>query len=125
MRVSDLPLPVLSKDLGVSQQTLRNWRRQCEVDLGQRDGVSSDQLEELRRLRRENRMLQMGREVLRKAGLLRLGERGALSEMFSFIAAEKANCRASLLCRVLGVRRTAFTRGSGARRLTGRCMTRG
>jgi transposase len=69
MRVSDLSLPVLSEDLGVSQQTLRNWRRQCEVDLGQRDGVSSDQLEELRRLRRENRMLQMGREVLRKAAV--------------------------------------------------------
>lgn len=69
MRESDTPLPVLSKDLGVSQQTLRNWRRQSEVDLGQRDGVSSDQLEELRRLRRENRTLQMEREVLRKAAV--------------------------------------------------------
>jgi len=66
---TDAPLPVLSKDLGVSQQTLRSWRRQSEVDLGQRDGVSSDQLEELRRLRRENRTLQMEREVLRKAAV--------------------------------------------------------
>jgi transposase len=69
MRETDTPLPVLSKDLGVSQQTLRNWRRQSEVDLGQRDGVSSEQLEELRRLRRENRTLQMEREVLRKAAV--------------------------------------------------------
>ena len=69
MRESDTRLPVLSKDLGVSQQTLRNWRRQSEVDLGQRDGVSSDQLEELRRLRRENRTLVMEREVLRKAAV--------------------------------------------------------
>jgi transposase len=69
MRESDTSLPVLSKDLGVSQQTLRNWRRQSEVDLGQRDGVSSDQLEELRRLRRENRTLVMEREVLRKAAV--------------------------------------------------------
>lgn len=69
MRETDTPLPVLSKDLGVSQQTLRNWRRQGEVDLGQRDGLTSDQLEELRRLRRENRTLQMEREVLRKAAV--------------------------------------------------------
>ncbi len=67
MRVSDKPLPQLSKDLGVSEPTLRNWRRQAQVDEGEREGVTSDQAEELRRLRRENRTLQMEREVLKKA----------------------------------------------------------
>jgi transposase len=67
MRESDRPLPQLAKDLCVSEQTLRNWRRQAEVDGGQREGLTSDQLEELRRLRRENRTLQMEREVLKKA----------------------------------------------------------
>jgi transposase len=66
MRVTEKPLPQLSKDLGVSEQTLRNWRRQAQVDQGEREGVTSDQLEELRRLRRENRTLQMEREVLKK-----------------------------------------------------------
>jgi transposase len=69
MHDSDKSLPALSKDLGVSEQTLRNWRRQAEVDGGQRDGLTSDQLEELRRLRRENRTLAMEREVLRKAAV--------------------------------------------------------
>jgi transposase len=69
MRDSDKPLPQLSKDLGVSEQTLRNWRRQARVDLGEREGLTSEQLEELRRLRRENRVLQMEREVLRKAAV--------------------------------------------------------
>jgi len=69
MRESEKPLPVLAKDLGVSEQSLRTWRRQAEVDAGERDGLSSDQLEELRRLRRENRTLQMEREVLRKAAV--------------------------------------------------------
>ncbi len=69
MRDSDKPLPQLSKDLGVSEQTLRNWRRQAEVDGGQRVGLTSDQLEELRRLRGENRTLAMEREVLRKAAV--------------------------------------------------------
>jgi transposase len=69
MRVTDKPLAVLSKDLGVSEQTLRHWRRQAQVDHGEREGATSDQLEELRRLRRENRTLQMEREVLKKAAV--------------------------------------------------------
>jgi transposase len=67
MRESDKPLSQIAKDLGVSEQTLRTWRRQLQVDVGERDGVTSDQLEELRRLRRENRTLQMEREVLAKS----------------------------------------------------------
>ena len=69
MRESEKPLSVLAKDLGVSEQSLRTWRRRAEVDAGERGGLSSDQLEELRRLRRENRTLQMEREVLRKAAV--------------------------------------------------------
>jgi transposase len=67
MRDSDKPLSQLAKDLGVSEQTLRTWRKQAQVDRGERDGLTSEQLEELRRLRRENRTLQMEREVLKKA----------------------------------------------------------
>ena len=69
MRDSDKPVPQLAKDLGVSQQTLRTWRRQQQVDAGEREGLTSEQLEELRRLRRENRTLQMEREVLKKAAV--------------------------------------------------------
>jgi transposase len=38
-----------------------------EVDAGEREGLTTEQLEELRRLRRENRTLVMEREVLAKA----------------------------------------------------------
>jgi transposase len=69
MRDSDKPVPQLAKDLGVSENTLRNWSRQAEVDAGEREGLTSEQLEELRRLRRENRTLQMEREVLKKAAV--------------------------------------------------------
>ena len=67
MSDSDKPMPQLAKDLGVSENTLRNWSRQADVDAGEREGLTSEQLEELRRLRRENRTLQMEREVLKKA----------------------------------------------------------
>jgi len=45
----------------VSQQTLRNWGRQTEVDAGRREGLSSDD-EELSRLRRRVRVLEQERE---------------------------------------------------------------
>ncbi|HEY1536237.1 MAG TPA: transposase [Polyangiaceae bacterium] len=67
MRVTDKPLPILSKDLGVSQQTLRNWRRQAQEVRPDGDGLSGGERDELKRLRRENRTLQMEREVLKKA----------------------------------------------------------
>ena len=47
----------VAADLGVSEQTLRNWRRQGDIDAGRAEGLSSDEREELRRLRRENRRL--------------------------------------------------------------------
>jgi transposase len=58
----------VADDLGVSEQTLRNWVRQGDLDDGRRsDGLTSPEQEELRRLRRENRLLRQEREILKKA----------------------------------------------------------
>jgi transposase len=58
----------LSGSLGVSQQTLRNWRRQAELDRQERDdGLTSDERAELRRLRRENARLTQERDLLKRA----------------------------------------------------------
>ena len=60
----------LSRDLGVTDQTLRNWVRQTEIDAGRRhDGVTTSEREELRRLRSENRTLRMERDLLKKAAV--------------------------------------------------------
>jgi transposase len=66
-RVSDKSVPKLAKDLGISDQSLREWIKQADVDAGKREGLSTDEREELRRLRRENRTLLQEREVLKKA----------------------------------------------------------
>ena len=50
-RSSDKPLSQLARDLGVSGETLRKWTRQERIDTGQRDGITTDEREELRRLR--------------------------------------------------------------------------
>jgi transposase len=67
----------LAKALGVSPQTLRNWRRQDQLDHGERDdGVTSDEREELARLRRENTRLRQERDLLKRAAAFFATENG-------------------------------------------------
>lgn len=66
-RSSEKPLSELARELGVSAESLRNWVKQGRIDTGKRDGVTTDEREELRRLRKENKVLRQEREVLRKA----------------------------------------------------------
>jgi transposase len=67
LRSGSRTLAGLSKDLGVTEQTLRNWRKQADIDEGKREGLTSDEREELRRLRVETRVLREERDILKKA----------------------------------------------------------
>ena len=64
---SGTPIKEAAADLGVSEQTLRTWVRQGEIDAGRAEGLTRDEREELRRLRRENRRLAQEREILKAA----------------------------------------------------------
>lgn len=53
--------------LGVGPETLRKWRRRTEIDAGTRPGVTSDELAEIKRLKRENAELRRANEILKAA----------------------------------------------------------
>jgi transposase-like protein len=57
----------IASKIGCSAETLRNWVRQTERDAGLRPGPTSDDLAELKELRREVVELRRANEILRKA----------------------------------------------------------
>jgi transposase len=65
---SGRPIAHVAQDLGVHREALSQWVRQAEADQGRRaDRPTSAELEELKRLRKENAELRRANEILKAA----------------------------------------------------------
>ena len=69
----------LAREFEPSAESIRQWVKQAEIDAGERpDGLTSDEKQELVRLRRENKQLRLEREILAKATAWFAREAGSL-----------------------------------------------
>src|SRR5712691_1804399 len=65
-----------ARDLGLTESSLRNWVEQARADRSHgKTGLTTAEREELARLRKENRILQEEREILKKAAAFFAKER--------------------------------------------------
>ena len=67
VRESDESVSAVARRLGISVSGLRRWVAQAEIDEGARPGLSTEERKELARLKKENRVLRMERDLLSRA----------------------------------------------------------
>jgi transposase len=66
-RRHEAPLTQIARDFGISEATLYTWLKKADVEDGVRPGLSEADANEMRELRRRNRVLEQEVEILRRA----------------------------------------------------------
>jgi transposase-like protein len=69
-RETGKPIAQVARDLGINEGTLGNWIARDQAARDSVDGLSRDDLAELKRLRAENVELRMERDVLKRSVVL-------------------------------------------------------
>jgi transposase len=66
-RTGDRSIGQVAKDFELTETAVRSWVKQAEVDAGERDGLTTEERQELAQLKRENRRLREDNETLKRA----------------------------------------------------------
>ena len=64
----------VARQEGVGRESLRRWVMQADIDAGDRDGVTSEEAAEIRRLKAENKRLREDVAILKAAATFFAGE---------------------------------------------------
>jgi transposase len=67
VRSSGKSIGEISRDLDLTETAVREWVQRADVDGGKRNGLTAAEREELSRLRRQVRVLEEERAILKKA----------------------------------------------------------
>jgi transposase len=67
VRQGDRTIPTMCREMDLSETAVRHWVEQAAVDAGEKNGLTTEEREELRRLRREVRVLRDERDILKRA----------------------------------------------------------
>ena len=70
----DAPAEAVARREGLGKETVRRWVVQAQVDGGQRQGATSEELAEIKELKAKVRRLEEDNEILRRASIFFAGE---------------------------------------------------
>jgi transposase len=100
----------VARDLDLTETAVREWVKQADVSHRTRDGLTSAERAELAQLRKENRVLRVERDILKRGRRLSSRQReGDPVSVFPFIEVEQAEQRnVTKTCALLVVSRSAF-----------------
>ncbi|MGY4844550.1 IS3 family transposase [Kocuria sp. MNB10] len=107
-RKHEAPLSQIARDFGISEATLHNWLRKADVDDGVRPGVTTAESEELRALRRRNRLLEQENEILRRAAAFFVRELPPKMKFPLVLDLAADGIPVAVTCRILGFSKQAF-----------------
>lgn len=66
-RVGDRSIGQVARDFDLTETAVRAWVHQAEIDAGEREGLTTEERQELSRLRRENQSLREDVAILKRA----------------------------------------------------------
>ena len=66
-RQGQAPLTQIARDFGISETCLSNWLKRADIEDGNRPGLTAKEVEQVRELKKRNRLLERENEVLRRA----------------------------------------------------------
>ncbi|WP_098054095.1 IS3 family transposase [Kocuria marina] len=107
-RKHEAPLSQIARDFGISEATLHNWLRKADVDDGVRPGVTTAESEELRVLKRRNRLLEQENEILRRAAAFFARELPPKMTYPLVLDLAADGIPVAVTCRVLGFSKQSF-----------------